>query len=249
MPQTFLGIDLGWYGKPTGLAAIHLEGEALRLTAVTRLEKPGEIAAWISRQIGNGSAVAAVDAPLIIRNPTGIRPAEAALNRDFRRYHAGCHAANLGLPFASNVLAFARSLEALGFQHDPAMPARAPGRYQCEIHPHAATIRLFGLPQIVKYKRGLRADRARELRRLRTLLLRHLPALDPPFTPSLPSVPRTGPLKPAEDQIDAVLCAYIAAHWWHWSTARNHVYGDAETGWIVVPDPPETHSGFSEQLY
>jgi hypothetical protein len=27
-------------------------------------------------------------------------------------------------------------------------------------------------------------------------------------------VPRTGSIKPTEDKIDAVLCAYIGAHWW-----------------------------------
>ena len=41
--------------------------------------------------------------------------------------------------------------------------------------------------------------------------------------------------QPVEDQIDAVLCAYIAAHWWFWATDRNTVYGTAEDGYIVVP--------------
>jgi predicted RNase H-like nuclease len=69
------------------------------------------------------------------------------------------------------------------------------------MHPHAVTVSLFNLDRIVKYKRGTREQRARELRRLRM-----------PVSAHLPSVPRTGNLKPTEDQIDAVLCAYVAAH-------------------------------------
>ena len=40
----------------------------------------------------------AIDAPLIVRNATGNRPAEAALNRDFARFDAGAHPANTGKP-------------------------------------------------------------------------------------------------------------------------------------------------------
>ncbi|MEO8097960.1 MAG: DUF429 domain-containing protein [Acidobacteriota bacterium] len=235
--NTFLGIDLGWYGKPSGLASIRLEGAELVLHNVTRLESNQEILQWIRAESQDGHAVAAVDAPLVIPNATGIRLAERALNQDFRRFHAGCHAANLGRPFAANVTSFSRQLETLGFQHGAGIAPRQDGRFQIEVHPHAATIRLFELDRIVKYKRGVRAHRARELRRLRQLMQSQLPKLDPPFVPRLPSIPRIGPLKPAEDQIDAVLCAYIAAHWWFWARQRNTLYGSAAEGYIVVPEP------------
>jgi predicted RNase H-like nuclease len=179
--------------------------------------------------------VVAVDAPLVIRNPTGIRPAEGELNRDFRRFHAGCHAANLGRPFALNVLEFSRRLAELGFQHEPGGRARRKGRFQIEVHPHAATIALFGLDRIVKYKRGRREERASELRRLRRLMLRNRPQQDPPLSPRLPPVPKAGNLKPVEDRIDAVLCAYVAAHWWFWGTRGNDIYGNGETRCIIVP--------------
>ena len=94
------------------------------------------------------------------------------------------------------------------------------------------------LDRIVKYKRGRREERARGLRRLRKLMLEHLPELDPPFAPRLPGVPAIGDLKPTEDRIDAVLCAYVAAYWWRWGTKRNRVYGNGESGSIVVPQPP-----------
>jgi predicted RNase H-like nuclease len=177
----------------------------------------------------------AVDAPLAIRNATGIRPAERELNADFQRFHAGCHPANLGRPFAPYVTAFRQRLESQGFRHSSEFAARQNGRFQIEVHPHAATVSLFGLDRILKYKRGKRADRGRELERLKQLMETRLPQMEPLFSPSLPMIPLTGNLKPVEDQIDAVMCAYIAAHWWYWSKERNRVYGGGEDGAIIVP--------------
>ena len=233
--NTFIGVDLGWYGKPSGLASIRLEGPELHLQKVARLEAADEIVGWIETEVGSGSAVVGIDAPLVIRNETGIRPAERDLNRDFRRFHAGCHAANLGRPFARYVTAFGRLLELLGYAHGASLKPRQAGRFQIEVHPHAATVSLFHLDRIVKYKRGRRDDRARELRRLRGLMLSRLPAADPALSLQLPSVPRTGNTKPVEDQIDAVMCAYIAAHYWRWGARRNTVYGSEAEGYIVVP--------------
>lgn len=230
----FVGVDLGWYGKPSGLALIREDGSGLRLEGVDRIESAAEILAWIRKA---APRVVAVDAPTIIRNLTGIRPAERALNADFRRFHAGCHAANLGRPFAEHVLAFSRSLEEAGFEQGGLRSAKPDGRFQIEVHPHAASVRLFGLDRIVKYKRGRRAARAAELERLRRLML--AARWDPPLSLSLPEVPAAGPTKPVEDQIDAVLCAYIGAHWWWWGAERNTVYGSTEAGFIVVPQKGE----------
>ncbi|MBZ5633768.1 MAG: DUF429 domain-containing protein [Acidobacteriia bacterium] len=230
-------MDLGWYGKPSGLASLALEGSELHLCNIARLESVAEILGWIQIEAGDRSAVVAVDAPLVIQNQSSIRPAERKLNADFRRFHAGCHAANLGRPFARTVIAFSRQLEALGFSHGSSMTPRQEGRFQIEVHPHAATINLFGLDRIVKYKRGTREQRGRELRRLRSLAMARLPALSPSLSARFPSVPRAGNLKPTEDKIDAILCAYIAAHWWVWATKRNRLYGNQESGYIVVPTP------------
>jgi predicted RNase H-like nuclease len=247
--NTFIGVDLGWYGKPSGLASIGLEGSALRLRSIERLEKVDEILGWIQSEAGSGSAVAAIDAPLVIRNQTGIRPAERELNRDFRRFHAGCHACNLGRPFAQNVITFSRRLEALGFGHGASITPRQEGRFQIEVHPHAATVNLFGLDRIVKYKRGTREQRSRELRRLRGLALSRLPTLYPALTLCLPPVPRKGSTKPVEDKIDAVLCAYVGACWWIWAMQRNRVYGNTEDGYIVVPGRPFPVSGPPNNLH
>jgi predicted RNase H-like nuclease len=235
--HTFIGVDLGWYGKPSGLASLTWHGSELHLGKIGRLQPLDEILDWIRAESGGGSCVVAIDAPTVIRNLTGIRSAERELNADFRRFHAGCHAANLGRPFAAHVLAFSRRLEQMGFLHGASLQPKQEGRFQIEVHPHAATVSLFGLERIVKYKRGRRDARAKELRRLRSLMIRHLPEKDPAVILKLPGIPKTGNLKPVEDRIDAVMCAYIAAHWWHWATSRNRLYGSAEDGYIVVPEP------------
>jgi predicted RNase H-like nuclease len=224
------------------LASIKFDGCGLRLGNIARLELVDEILGWIQTETGGGNAVAAVDAPLVIRNATGIREAERELNKDYRRFDAGCHAANLGRPFAANVTGFSDKLARLGFGHGASMAARAEGRFQIEVHPHAASVSLFGLERIVKYKRGLREARARGLRELRSLLVTRLPALDPPLLSALPEValpeiPSTGSTKAVEDKIDAVICAYVAAYWWFWGAARNRVYGTEVGGYIVVPRP------------
>jgi len=238
--NVFLGVDLGWYGKPSGLASIHLVKDQMQLHDVRRIEAKREIMAWIRDQSHGTNCVIAVDAPLVIRNRAGIRPAEHDLNHDFRKFHAGCHPANLGRPFAKYVRAFSAELQRIGFEHGASMNPRQRGQFQIEVHPHAATVQLFHLPRIVKYKRGRRAERALELNRLRKLMLTRLPLMVPAFAPTLPALPDAGPLKPVEDQIDAVLCAYIAAHWWYWGRRHNRVYGDETHGYVVVPErtPP-----------
>src|SRR5438445_3792344 len=60
--NTFIGVDLGWYGKPSGLGSIRLSGSELRLQKIARLECVDEILEWIESETGSGSAVAAVDA-------------------------------------------------------------------------------------------------------------------------------------------------------------------------------------------
>lgn len=234
----FIGVDLGWYGKPSGLAMLRWVDHHLRLCEITRIQEPHEILDWIEENAGTGTAVIAVDAPTIIRNQGSIRPAERALNAQFRRFHAGCHPANLARPFAKYVLEFSNALEAMGFRFKPEVAAMEPGRFQIEVHPHAASVNLFGLPRIVKYKRGRREQRAKELNRFRKLLLEHLSKSEPAVRNlSLPIVPKKGSTKAVEDQLDAILCAYIAAHWWYWGQARNTIFGDVESGFIVVPNP------------
>jgi predicted RNase H-like nuclease len=76
--SSFIGVDLGRYGKPSGLASLRLNGTRLQLRGLARLPDRIEILDWISNEAGDGDAMVAVDAPLIIGNQTGIRPVERA---------------------------------------------------------------------------------------------------------------------------------------------------------------------------
>ncbi len=233
----FLGVDLGWVNGASGLAALEFREGALRLVSLELGVDHAEALRWVEAQAGGGDAVVAVDAPTIIRNATGQRPGERLLNAEFRKYGLGCHPANLGRPFAAKTNAFAAALEGMGFAQAPRIEARCEGRHQIEVFPHAAIVRLFGLDYRLKYKKGTVGERVVQLRRLRGFLF-DLERADPPclVEDMLPEVPDDGAArKGVEDRLDAVICAYTAAHYWWWGMDRNRVFGDGGSGFLVVP--------------
>lgn len=252
----FLGIDLGWTSGATGLCCLELESDRLRLRQLVRRVELEGILAWVDDWLpAPAPGMIAVDAPTLIPNAKGMRICDRLMHRHFGRYHAGCYPANLGCPFAPRTVGLGLSLESRGFTHAPVIQPQSPGRYQIEVFPHAAMVALFNLERILKYKKGRLADRRQGLLHLRQLLLERLPKLDPGLDlPELPPVPNQGAaLKALEDQLDALVCAYVAAHWWVWGTQRNWVLGGnpaassdwpleesrkrqfLATGYIVVP--------------
>ena len=66
-----------------------------------------------------GPCLAGIDAPLIVVNPTGSRPAEQALSKDFRRFEAGTHPSNTGKPEFADGTRGARVCKLLGLDLDP----------------------------------------------------------------------------------------------------------------------------------
>lgn len=200
-------------------------------------------------------AMIAVDAPTLIPNATGMRIPDKLTHKYFGRYHAGCYPANLALAFAQRTVSFGLQMEARGFAHAPAIEPQRVGRYQIEVFPHPAMVHLFRLDRILKYKKGRLLERRSELMKLYRYIREILPALTPSLNFSAFSAspeaktsrqclanlifsefPSTGTaLKDLEDRLDALICAYVAAHWWYWGLERNLVLGDATTGYIVVP--------------
>lgn len=240
----FLGIDLGWRSQPSGLCCLEWRDGKLNLLALDRLDAIAEVLAWIDHWVlPEESAGIAVDAPTLIPNATGMRLPDRLTHKYFGRYHAGCYPANLGLPFAERTVAFGLSLEARGFNHAPSITPKEARRFQIEVFPHPAIVHLFGLERILKYKKGKIAERRADLTKLRHYILDILPCLEPGLNLArveapvfLPEIPLTGPLlKAVEDQLDALICAYVAAHWWYWGTERNLVLGDRDNGYIIVP--------------
>jgi predicted RNase H-like nuclease len=233
---------------------LNWQNNQLELIECDRQQSLNDILTWIETQVSpTEPAIIAVDAPTIIANLTGMREADKLTHKHFGRYHAGCYPANLSRPFAQKTVEFGLCLEARGFVHAPIIETQKLGRYQIEVFPHPATINLFKLDKIIKYKKGKLAERQLELMKLCQYIIDILPNLEPSLNlakiqtknprseaficgSNLPEIPTSvATLKALEDQLDALLCAYIGAHWWYWGRERNLVLGDLTTGYIVIP--------------
>lgn len=240
----FVGLDLAWgERKPTGVAVIDESGSLVHAGTAT---DDDDIRSVLTPFTG-GPCVVAIDAPLIVVNPTGQRPAEHRLNADFSPFQAGAHPTNTGKPEFAATPRGARIAGALGLDMDPASTA---SRRAIEVYPHPATIALFRLGRTLKYKAkpgrtvvGLRAELLRLMEHIEGLA-QAAPALrvaDSADWARLRNVVekavRKSELRTAEDPVDAVLCAYVAMF-----AARRPAdittYGDVGTGYIVTPTLP-----------
>ena len=241
----FVGLDLAWGERnPTGVAVVDDNGDLVQVSAQT---DDATILAAI-RPYVTDACVVGIDAPLIVTNPKGNRPCEAALNKDFAKFQAGAHPSNTSKPEFANGTRGGRLAAALDLDLDPhsSRPRRA-----LEVYPHAAAISLFRLGRTLKYKdkKGRKFEKMQsELLRLMTLLEGLKDAEAPlrvtqhddwrQLRRSVETATRKSELRKAEDQVDAVLCAYVAL-----CSVRQPdditVYGDADTGYILTPTLPE----------
>jgi predicted RNase H-like nuclease/ppGpp synthetase/RelA/SpoT-type nucleotidyltranferase len=241
----FIGVDLAWGdNRPTGVAVLDDDGRLLHVGAE---QSDQDIVAALKPYVQQ-ACLAGIDAPLIVTNPTGNRPAEAALNRDFARFQAGAHPANTGKPEFRPEPRGARISAALGLDLRPGNRRK---RRAVEVYPHAATIALFRLGRTLKYKnkpgRTFETLRAELLTLVR--LVEGLADADPPLrlgagwpdlVAAVRAAERKSQLRVVEDQVDAVLCAYVAL----FATRRpqdSTSYGDGDTGFIVTPTLPAGH--------
>ncbi len=239
----WIGVDLAWGDRaPTGLAVLDEHGRLVHLgVAGTDQEIVDAV-----RPFTRGDCLVAIDGPLVVPNATGNRPAEAALNRDFARFDAGAHPVNSSRPEFAQGPRGARLAAALEVPPDDGRPGR---RQAIEVYPHAAAVALFGLGRTLKYKnkpgRDLTTLRS-ELLRL-TGLLADLEHADPPLQLGGPawtaaveavrSAARKSELRAVEDQVDAVLCAYVA----RFTSLRPEAvtrYGEPASGSILTPTLP-----------
>ena len=237
------GVDLAW-GEKNGdglclVRASQPSADTWRAEVVESAHVFGDAALldWIETRLPAhaGPAMLLFDAPVVCPNAGGSRPVDRLTTARFGRFHAGPHPANAAR--CVRPLRLARALETRGAVAGWQLGAAA--RLLVEVFPHPATIRLFGLERIVKYKRGPVAARRGEFARLQGLLRE---CLQTRFAPgewvgtatldAILSVPWT---KPAEDRLDALLCALVGYHHWRHDGARSEVLGDLETGFILVP--------------
>ncbi|MEM1060150.1 MAG: DUF429 domain-containing protein [Verrucomicrobiota bacterium] len=245
MTTHFFGIDLAWGERnPDGLA--WLSTHTARPPAPVRAHETalahGDDAClqWLRERLGpRDRALVLVDAPLVIPNRTGARPVDKLTHTLFRRQHAGCHPAYLDK--CPRPPRLCRRLQEEGY--DVGWRLTGPKRVVAEVYPHPAMVRLFGLPRILKYKRGPVTERRAEFARLQRLLRRcrreHFPDLE--LAPACRRLLRQPWTKPVEDQTDALFCALIGL--WHWQHRGRltDILGDLKTGFILVPkSPPNT---------
>lgn len=240
----FVGIDLAWGDRrPTGLAVVDDDGTLL---AVSAAQGDDEIVAALTPYV-EGECLVAIDAPVVVANASGNRPAEAALNKDFARFDAGAHPSNTGKPEFREQPRAARIAARLGLDINPR--SRRPRR-AIEVYPHPATVALFRLGRTLKYK-----DKpGRDLEQLRAELVvliglvEGLVAAEPPLhVGGLPAwqalraaaetATRKSELRVVEDQVDAVVCAYIGL-FAERRPEHTTTYGDLQTGYIVTPTLP-----------
>lgn len=236
----FVGVDLAWGRRsPTGVAALDAHGKLCHLgVAGSDADLRAQLEPYVRDE-----CVVAIDAPLVVTNPSGNRPCEADLNRTFRRFDAGAHPANTGLAWFADGGRGAQLCAALDLELDPRAPS---SRRALEVYPHAASVVLFDLPKTLKYKQ----KPGRDFALLRSELLRLIGLIEglASATPGLDlgdagwaelrhtvrSATRKAQLRRAEDPVDAVLCAYIARFFVE-RPADVTVYGDPQSGCIVTP--------------
>lgn len=240
-----IGLDLAWsYRNASGLAVLHLFPAAKRadLVATAVLETDQEILRWVERY-RLSTTVIAIDAPIIAPNPAGTgRPCDRQVTSAFGRYHAGTYPAFREK--CQRPIGLRRRLQRRGFDPEPHAVPRRPGLHQLEVYPHPAQIALFNLARIVKYKKGRPEERRRGLQQLARYIRHHLHAHTPRLranrllatTCAIDSSLRGRTLKNREDILDALVCAYTAAHFWFWGETYWRVFGDLRRGYIVCPD-------------
>jgi predicted RNase H-like nuclease len=239
----FIGVDLAWRSdrNHTGAAVISGDRTGARLVAVA---DPIHTLEGVRRFVDDHAepaTVIAIDAPLIIPNPTGQRLGETAVGKRYGGQDASCHTSNQRLYPSAPSVVLAATFVAQGYAHAP--EARDSSLVLLEVYPHAAMVALFDLPKVLKYKKGPLAQKRQGLRAL-AAHLRRLSAARPELDANdrleailsreIARLPRAD-LKMYEDALDAVFCAYLAYYFWYWGMERNEVFGSVEMGYILNP--------------
>jgi predicted RNase H-like nuclease len=244
--MNFIGLDLAWgsldLAKRPNRSGIAVLDPGGNLTYVGAQVLDDDIRATVAPYVA-GPCVVAIDAPLKITNQTGQRLAENKLGKHFSAFDAGPHSAAIKR-FSADPRG-ARLTRALELDIDPrsTSPRRA-----LEVYPHPASVALFRLGRIFKFKNGTPEERRPEL-------LEYMTAIEGLATSPVPmyatvnddwnrlrqdveQAQRQFELDRAEDPIDAVLCAYIALYAKHRPDDVT-IYGDyPANGYILTPTLP-----------
>lgn len=264
--RRLIGVDLAW-GKETGTDYYSKECEGsgcvelvwgsdgLTLKRFNLLHSMDAIVEWIKPN--HGDWVVAVDSPLVIHNKGGRRRAEEQADRVYRPYDAHPRPTNLekrGEHHRGGQLL--RALEAHGgvLVEDPAK--QAAGRLVFETYPHPATVELFDIDRIIKYKNCVKDQMILGQKQLACAIRRYLcpdgakPRLrrsdDLDSLLDVPEAILKSDLKNREDVIDGLICAYIAA--WVDAGRPSRGFGDVGDGVMIVPNVRDLKPGQKPKL-
>ncbi|WP_065964120.1 DUF429 domain-containing protein [Curtobacterium sp. UCD-KPL2560] len=257
----YLGVDLAWGlgsdRKPaneTGLVATDADGT---ITDAGWARGVDAVTDWIAGHLGPRTLVA-VDASLVVTNPTGIREAERQVGQRYGRWKVAANPTNQASAASAGTALLAR-LTALGVGYvsdTDGMRARTgPAAFECYPYTTLVGVEELGYDdERPRYKRldlkvpaplarARRAEAFDELvRRLRSTPLDPPLRLDShPLTAGLaePSVLHGPTHKHREDLLDGALCAWTAAFWERHGDQRLQVLG----GDPRLPSDPVDEAG------
>ncbi len=270
----YIGVDLAWgegtvarAAKESGLVCLAASGTVLDAGWARGIDT---VAGWLLRTASPGDVVA-IDAPLVVANPTGIRECEREVAQRYGRWQVYANPSNLGRPWLGGVTLRQR-LELAGWAYtDGSQPPRADVVQFFECYPYTTLVGAAELgydierPRYKRFnpalsdmaaKRAFRAAECDELLRRMSRLTDARPPLDlrsHPVTAQLldePSPLLDIPYKHREDLLDAALCAWTAALWAEYRFERCQVLGgddlpDAQgrVPVIIAPARPEQRKG------
>ena len=252
MLAVFTGFDSAWGANNTGaICELVLQDDG----SLTLRENHPIPANWddaiglVGQELDVVLKVWAIDQPICVANESGCRPVEADLAKALiADFGCGAHSSNRSNPCWRADAPIWNLITALQrndyYQHPMAIPAARQGRYYFECYPHPAILGLFDLDHILKYKlRHRNRNDWQELLRL----LRELASGDLPIA-NIRSFATERLLQNQvnENKLDAIICAYAAAHWWKYGTKRSTMIGDTTTGYIVTPHSIRTQLAFAE---
>ncbi len=245
---TFIGLDLAWTTKnESGIC--WLEGDSRENLRCTRLEADVCATEQLADELNQveGPLVVTIDAPVLY---TPERWVEPEIARRFGKYKASAHsshaAVNKGFKAGINL---GVALADLGFTLDPHRLLAGNEESPCavEVYPHTIHVRLFGLSERLKYKKGLVADKRAGLKQYQKYLVKLIDkeapdllesiAVQEALTPHTAQEAKGKSLKRLDDTLDGLTCALAA--WLIWKEPdRWEMIGDLN-GYIVAPKPQD----------
>ncbi|QWS34877.1 DUF429 domain-containing protein [Curtobacterium aetherium] len=245
--SAYLGVDLAWglgterrAPNETGLAALDTDGRVLDAGWARGVD---DVTTWIAEHLGPRTLIA-VDASLVVTNPTGIREAERQVGQRYGRWKVAANPTNAASAASAGTQLLGR-LSALGVTYvsDTASMRDRTGPAVFECYPYTTLVGVeeFGYdderprykrldtsvpPAVARQRRAVAFDDL--VQRIRTTPLDPPLGLDGhPATRELatPSVLHGPTHKHREDLLDGVLCAWTAAFWERHGDGRVQVLG------------------------